>query len=260
MLAAPGVGISAVGRRFTQPPVQALIDIDLELEPGSFTAVVGASGSGKSTLLRLIGGLDDPTTGKIQIGDRSPGSVRVAKEVGFMAQQPALLPWRSALDNVALAQSINPRPDRVLADPGELLEMVGLGEFATAFPTSLSGGMQQRVALARTLAIGAPLWLMDEPFAALDELTRDQLADDLLAIWADLRPTVVWVTHHLAEATKLADRIVLLTPRPGTVADIIDVELTRPRDETHEGFQDVVRSARTVLHTAGGLTLTEAVG
>lgn len=247
-------------RVFPSPRVRALAGVDLALEPGSFTAVVGASGSGKSTLLRLIGGLDDPTAGQILVGGRTPEEVRIAKEIGFMAQRPALLPWRSVIDNVALAQSINPRPDRGLPPPGRLVEMVGLREFASAFPASLSGGMQQRAALARTLAIGAPLWLMDEPFAALDELTREVLADDLLAIWAELRPTVVWVTHHLAEAAKLADRIVLLTPSPGRIADIVDVGLTRPRDETGHEFQDVVRASRSVLRFVAGRAMDEAVG
>ena len=122
--------------------------------------------------------------------------------------------------------------------------MVGLGDFADAYPSTLSGGMQQRVALARTLAIGAGLWLMDEPFAALDEMTRETLADEVLDLWHRFRPTVVWVTHHLPEAVKLADRVVLLSPRPGTVTADIEVGLPRPRDETAIPFQTVVRQAR----------------
>jgi NitT/TauT family transport system ATP-binding protein len=125
--------------------------------------------------------------------------------------------------------------------------MVGLGDFAGAYPSTLSGGMQQRVSLARTLAIGAGVWLMDEPFAALDEMTRETLADEVLDLWHRFHPTVVWVTHHLPEAVKLADRVVLLSPRPGTVTADIAVDLPRPRDETEMPFQMVVRRARAIL-------------
>lgn len=164
-----------------------------------------------------------------------------------MAQRPALLPWRTVTDNVALAQSINPQSGRRVSPPAELLEMVGLSRSARSYPGELSGGMQQRVALARTLAIGAPLWLMDEPFSSLDELTRESLAGELLAIWQKFRPTVVWVTHHIPEAVALADRIVLLTPGPGTMAGVLDVDLARPRDTTSILFQDIVRRARDIL-------------
>jgi NitT/TauT family transport system ATP-binding protein len=238
--------------------VQALDGIDLRVAAGSFTAVVGASGSGKSTLLRLIGGLAGPTTGVISVGERTPDQVRAAKEIGWMAQQPALLPWRSVHDNVALAQSLNPQPDRQVLDVDVLLEMVGMGEFGASHPAALSGGMQQRVALARTLAIGAPLWLMDEPFSALDELTREALADDLLSIWQRFRTTVVWVTHHIPEAVKLADNVVLLTPRPGRVADIVEVDLPRPRDERSLAFQDLVGRARAILRVADASPLGAA--
>jgi NitT/TauT family transport system ATP-binding protein len=239
--------------------VEALEDIDLTLEAGSFTAVVGPSGSGKSTLLRLIGGLTEPTAGLISIGGRTPNQVRAAKEIGWMAQQPALLPWRTVRQNVALAQSLNPRPDRPVPGPDTLLAMVGMDEFGDARPGSLSGGMQQRVALARTLAIGASVWLMDEPFSALDELTRETLAEDLLGIWEQVGPTVVWVTHHIPEAVKLADTIVLLSPRPGRVADIMPVDVARPRDERSLAFQDVVGRARAVLRVADRSPL-EAAG
>lgn len=241
----PGVVIQNVTKTFEGK--LALYDIDLEMESGSFTAVVGASGSGKSTLLRLLGALDEPTTGQIRIGELDPEANRRAKKVGWMAQQPALLPWKTVEENVTLAQSINPHPERKIPGPRELVSMVGLEDRLDAFPYTLSGGMQQRVALARTLAVGAPLWLMDEPFAALDEMNRSRLAEDLLDIWRAIRPTVVWVTHHLVEAVKLADRIVLLTSGPGTVAGVIDVELDRPRDETSQEFQAVVRRARQIL-------------
>lgn len=241
----PGVALDGVSKTFGA--TSALVDIALTMESGSFTAVVGASGSGKSTLLRLLGGLDEPSTGTIEIGGRTPQENRRSKRVGWMAQQPALLPWKTVEQNVALAQSINPRPDRRIPGPRELIAMVGLSGQLDAYPYTLSGGMQQRVALARTLAVGAPLWLMDEPFAALDEMNRARLADDLLEIWRSIRPTVIWVTHHLSEAVKLADQIVLLTSGPGRVAGIVEVDVIRPRDETSAEFQEIVRRARDIL-------------
>jgi NitT/TauT family transport system ATP-binding protein len=242
--------IRGVSKAFGDPPVPALQGIDFVAEAGTFTAVVGASGSGKSTLLRIVAGMTEPDSGQVTMDGRSPDDLRRGKEVGWMAQRPALLPWRRVRDNVALAQSINPRPDRRLATPDELLEMVGLSDAADRYPHELSGGMQQRVALARTLSIGAPLWLMDEPFAALDELTRETLAEDLLAIWQRVRSTVLWVTHHIPEAVTLADHIVLLTPGPGRVAGVIDVDLARPRDPTSAPFQALVRQARRILRGA----------
>jgi NitT/TauT family transport system ATP-binding protein len=225
----------------------ALRNVDLAVPPGSFVAVVGESGCGKSTLLRTIAGLVAPTSGTVDVDGVSPDGFRRRKQVGWMAQRAALLPWRTALENVALAQQVNPRPGRPGPHPDALLEMVGLGDFAGAYPSTLSGGMQQRVSLARTLAIGAGVWLMDEPFAALDEMTRETLADEVLDLWHRFHPTVVWVTHHLPEAVKLADRVVLLSPRPGTVTADIAVDLPRPRDETEMPFQMVVRRARAIL-------------
>lgn len=241
----PGVVMHGVTKQFGDS--LALDGVDIRMDSGSFTAIVGASGSGKSTLLRLLGGLDEPTEGTIEIGGLSPDENRKAKKVGWMAQQPALLPWKTVEENVALAQSINPKPDRRIPGPLELVGMVGLGGKLNSYPYTLSGGMQQRVALARTLAVGAPLWLMDEPFAALDEMNRAKLADELLEIWRAIRPTVVWVTHHLSEAVKLADQIVLLTSGPGRVRGVIDVGLTRPREETSPEFQTVIRRARDLL-------------
>jgi NitT/TauT family transport system ATP-binding protein len=147
-----------------------------------------------------------------------------------------------------------------MATPEALLELVGLREFADALPSTLSGGMQQRVSLARTLAVGAPVWLMDEPFAALDELTRDALADEVTALWALGRPTVIWVTHHIGEAVKLADEIVVLTPSPGRVGARFPVDLEHPRDETSPAFQMVVRRARAFLRDVPGTPRIEAAG
>lgn len=244
------IEVSGLTKSFGDPPIPALLDVDLTAPPGSFTSVVGASGSGKSTLLRILGGLTEPTEGKVSIGGLSPDELRRRKAVGWMAQRTALLPWRSVIDNIALAQSINPQSGREMPEPMDLLATVGLTDVAGAYPGELSGGMQQRVALARTLAIGAPVWLMDEPFSSLDELTREALAVDLLEIWAAVQPTVVWVTHHIPEAVAMSDRIVLLTPRPGRVAGELEVDLPRPRDPTSVPFQELVREARSILALA----------
>lgn len=244
------IEVAGLTKTFGEPPVPALTNVDLVAPPASFTSVVGASGSGKSTLLRIIGGLIEPTGGRVEVGGLTPDELRRRKAVGWMAQRTALLPWRSVIDNIALAQSINSQPGRTVARPTELLATVGLADVAAAYPGELSGGMQQRVALARTLAIGAPVWLMDEPFSSLDELTRETLAADLLEIWASVQPTVVWVTHHIPEAVAMSDRIVLLTPRPGRVAGVLEVDLPRPRDPTSGPFQETVREARSILKLA----------
>jgi NitT/TauT family transport system ATP-binding protein len=234
-----------------QTRLVALQDINLAIQPGEFVSLVGQSGCGKSTLLRLVAGLLLPTQGEIHLADRPPQKMCAQKAIGWMAQQAALLPWRTVLENVQLPLQVNRQVNRQPASPEELLRLVGLTEFAHAYPATLSGGMQQRVALARTLAIGASVWLMDEPFAALDELTREALAGELLAIWQQLRPTVIWVTHHLNEAVRLSNRMILLSPRPGHIAGTISIDLPRPRDDTSSAFQAVVRQARQILKQAG---------
>jgi len=228
--------------------LDVLAGINLDIRPGEFVSLVGPSGCGKSTLLRLVAALDTPTSGQIWLDGQPPPALRARKEIGWMAQKPALLPWRTILDNVRLPQQINRQAGSQPSAPAEsLLEMMGLADFAAAYPHTLSGGMQQRAALARALATNAAVWLMDEPFSALDELTRQDLADELLAIWQKYRPTVLWVTHHVPEAVKLSDRLVLLTPRPARVSGILPVDLPRPRDDTSTAFQAIVRRARAIL-------------
>lgn len=246
-MTAPEIRFLSVAKQYQEPPITALQGLDLVADPGTVTSVIGVSGSGKSTLLRLAGGLDTPSHGRVLVGDRSPEELRRAKEIGWMSQNPALLPWRTALENVRLAQVINPRPKRNQLSPEDLLALVGLSDFSDAYPSTLSGGMQQRVSLARTLAVGAPIWLMDEPFASLDELTRADLTRDLMGIWGRFRPTVLWVTHSIVEAVTVADRVVLITPAPGKVADSFRVPIPRPRDETTAEFQMLVRRARNGL-------------
>ncbi|MBN1221458.1 MAG: ABC transporter ATP-binding protein [Anaerolineae bacterium] len=233
-------------------PLAALDNINLTIAPGEFISLVGPSGCGKSTLLRLVAGLQAPTTGQIRLAGQPPDGLRTRKQIGWMAQQPALLPWRTVLENVRLPLQVNRQARPAPTSPEELLAMVGLPEFARAYPATLSGGMQQRVALARVLAIGASLWLMDEPFAALDELTRETLAGELLTIWRQFRPTVIWVTHHLAEAVRLSDRVIILSPRPGHICGAIRISLPRPRDDTGPEFQAILREARRVMEVRSG--------
>lgn len=228
-------------------PLQALREVNLYVDDGEFVALIGPSGCGKSTLLRLLASLLHPTEGRIDMDGLSPDQMAATKRIGWMAQNPALLPWRTVRANIALAQRINPQPDRVTHSPDELLALVDLSDFAEAYPFTLSGGMQQRVALARSLALGAEVWLMDEPFASLDELTREELTVEVLTLWHTFRPTVLWVTHHIHEAVRLADRVLVMSPRPGRIHAEVPIPLPRPRDDTASEFQHLVRVLRDAL-------------
>jgi NitT/TauT family transport system ATP-binding protein len=224
------VRIDDVSRSFALKggTVTALDHVSVDAEVGSLLALIGPSGCGKSTLLRLLGGLDQPDSGTISIDASSPETLRRGGRVGVAFQDPALLPWRSVRTNIALPLQVLRRP----ADPsriGHLIELVGLGGFEDAVPAQLSGGMRQRVAIARALVTEPELLLLDEPFGALDEILRRQLNLELQRIWLERRPTTVLVTHSIDEAAFLADRIVVLSPRPGRVREIADVPFPRPR-------------------------------
>jgi NitT/TauT family transport system ATP-binding protein len=203
--------------------VTALGGVDLDVAPGEFVCLLGASGCGKSTILNLLAGLDRPTAGTVEVA----GGRRVA----LMFQDAALFPWLTARRNVELALRLAGVTDRRArrARAVELLETVHLGEALDRRPHELSGGMRQRVALARALAQGASVLLMDEPFGALDAMTRDLLHDELERVWTDQRPSVVFVTHNVREAVRLGDRVVLLASRPGRVVASYDIDLDRPR-------------------------------
>jgi len=254
------VALRGVAKTFNgkQAPLVALNPITLDVATGEFVCLIGPSGCGKSTLLRLIADQMAPTTGDVRLDDAPPGAARKAKHIAWMAQNPALLSWQTVLDNVRLPQRVNTAANRqngqparmatfAALDPTDLLRTVGLADFAQAYPGTLSGGMQQRAALARALATGAQLWLMDEPFAALDELTRETLADEVLRLWQTFRPTVLWVTHNIAEAARLADRVIVMSARPGTVKDIVAIVHPRPRDETAPETVAIIRRLRAVL-------------
>ncbi|MDC7787847.1 ABC transporter ATP-binding protein [Rhodoplanes sp. TEM] len=206
----------------------ALQKVDLDIRENEFIALVGPSGCGKSTLLKLITALIRPSRGKILLG----GTLldKPSRDVGIVFQQPVLMPWRSVLDNVLLpAEILGLDMKEARARAVELLDLVGLGGFENRYPGELSGGMQQRAAICRGLVHDPSVLLMDEPFAALDAMTREDLGFELLRIWERHRKTVVFVTHNIPEAILLADRVVAMSPRPGRIEKVIDVDLPRPR-------------------------------
>jgi NitT/TauT family transport system ATP-binding protein len=229
----------------------ALRQVDLEVAAGSFVSLIGPSGCGKSTLLRIVAGLVAPDAGRVSILGRSPEDACADKQIGLVPQSPALLPWRSVLDNVKLPLQVNAsvgpvRSGGPVLDPVALLGSVGLGAVLDRRPAQLSGGMQQRVAIARAFVFGAPILLMDEPFSALDELTRETLRLQLLELWQLHRKTVLFVTHSVAEAVTLSDRVVVMTPGPGRITADVEVDLPRPRGEGLELSDAFVRVEATV--------------
>lgn len=246
-----GVRLQGVGRTFRGSAgerIEALRAVDLELAPGRLVAFIGPSGCGKTTLLRIIGGLDHATAGAV----RFDGGERPAGAVGYGFQDARLLPWRSVLRNVALPHELAgmPRAEREKR-AADMIERVGLTDFADARPHTLSGGMQMRVALARALVTRPRLLLLDEPFGALDEITRTDLDDELRRLWRATPMTVILVTHSISEAIYLADRVVVLAPRPGRVIDDFEVDIPHdardPDVRTARRFVDLVARASTAL-------------
>jgi len=236
------ITIDKVHKRFGQGSAEivALNGIDLEIAAGQFVCLLGPSGCGKSTLLNAIAGFAPPSSGRVVVDGRAviaPGPDR-----GMVFQEYALFPWMTVADNVAFGLQVRRMPRTAIATRvDELLTLLGIAEFRDRFPKDLSGGMRQRVAIARVLAIDPPVMLMDEPFGALDALTRRSLQDELLRLWAKLGKTVVFVTHSIEEAIYLADRIVVLTYRPGTVKSDIVVGIPRPRDVADPQFNVLKR-------------------
>ena len=231
---APAISLAGVGMRYgdgTGQAVQALADVSLDIAPGEFISLIGPSGCGKTTLLRLIGDLMQPTGGTIRVQGKPPGDARRNREYGLVPQAPVLYDWRSVIQNVELPLEIMrvPGPERRQRAQA-LLDLVGLGEFQAHYPWQLSGGMQQRVSIARALSFRPAILLMDEPFGALDEMTRERLNGELLNIWRETGTTIVFVTHSIAEAVFLSTRVVVMSPRPGRIANVIPIDLPAARD------------------------------
>jgi len=219
--------------------VAALHGIDLVVEPGEFISLIGPSGCGKSTMLRLVGDLLRPTAGRVTVNGKEPEQARLDRDYGMVFQQATLLDWRKIAANVGLPLEIMDmaKPQRQ-ARVAEMLELVQLEQFADSYPWQLSGGMQQRVAIARALAFEPSILLMDEPFGALDEMTRERMQMELLRIWRETNTTIVFVTHSIPEAVFLSTRVVVMSPRPGRITEIIDIDLPQPRlFETREDSQ-----------------------
>jgi NitT/TauT family transport system ATP-binding protein len=205
-------------------PVYALEGINLTVNDGDFVSFIGPSGCGKTTLLRVIADLEQATAGTISVNGMSPAQARMARAYGYVFQAPALYPWRTVEKNVALPLEIMGKADAA-SRVKRNLELVNLGGFEKKFPWQLSGGMQQRVSIARALAVEPKLLLMDEPFGALDEIVRDKLNQQLLELWAATKKTVVFVTHSIPEAVFLSSKIVVMSPRPGRIIDVIETNL-----------------------------------
>ncbi|QGG94887.1 ABC transporter ATP-binding protein [Actinomarinicola tropica] len=250
---AEGIHLSGVSKGFGRrgQRVEALRGIDLEVAEGELVSLIGPSGCGKTTLLRVIGGLLEADAGVVRVGTLPPDEARRRKHFGFVPQVPALLPWRDVLGNVELLGEVNRRHGTApRLDARTLLAQVGLTGFEHAHPRELSGGMQQRVALARAMALCAPVLLMDEPLAALDEITRADMRHLVLDVWERSGATCVFVTHSIEEAVLLSDRVVVMAPRPGHITAIEPIDLPRPRPrgvEDEPRFHEHVRRIRQAL-------------
>jgi len=231
--------------------VSAVEDVGFSVAQNEFVALIGPSGCGKTTLLKLVSGLLEPSGGAVTVYGSRAADARRKRLCGLVFQEPALLPWRTVEANIRLVAEIVGRR----ADVQGLVDLVGLNGFERNFPHELSGGMQQRVGLCRALAFDPPILLMDEPFAALDLLTRETLSTELLRIWETRRKTVLFVTHSISEAVLLADRVVVLSPRPSRIVDIVTVDLPRPRSakvEDSQAFSDLVQNLKASLRKTQG--------
>ncbi|MFO1087799.1 MAG: ABC transporter ATP-binding protein [Reyranellaceae bacterium] len=246
---AEAVRCERVSVRFTteRGTVTALENVDLSIARGSFLTLLGPSGCGKSTLLRVMADLIEPTGGKITLLGDVPTTARLNREIGFVFQDAALLPWRNVLDNVTLPLQVGGGKALPGArSPRELIDLVGLAGWEGALPHELSGGMRQRVAIARALVSGPRLLLMDEPFGALDEITRDRLNEELLQVWESTGTTIVFVTHSIYEAAFLGQQVLLLAARPGRVRELVPVTLPNPRRLAMRETQEFVALAGTL--------------
>jgi NitT/TauT family transport system ATP-binding protein len=250
-MSAAAVSIAGVSKQFKGGTI-ALEDIGLDIAPGEFVSLIGPSGCGKSTLLRVIGDLIAPSEGKVVVNGKPAHQARLDRDYGIVFQDAVLYDWRTVAKNIALPLELGGwdkgrRRERV----AEMLGLVELDGFGDHYPWQLSGGMQQRVSIARALSFSPALLLMDEPFGALDEMTRERLNAELLRIWADTQSTIVFVTHSIAEAVFLSTRVVVMSPRPGRISTVIEIDLPQPRTAaTREEprFFELVTAVREALH------------
>jgi NitT/TauT family transport system ATP-binding protein len=255
------VELKAVSKEFAQGQVRALEDIDLEIRPREFISLIGPSGCGKSTLLRIVGDLIQPSGGDVVVNGKSAHQARLDRDYGIVFQDAVLFDWRTVEKNIGLPLEIlgwdrRKRGERV----EELVDLVELKGFEKHHPWQLSGGMQQRVSIARALSFSPPLLLMDEPFGALDEMTRERLNLELLRIWEQSGSTVIFVTHSISEAVFLSTRVVVMSARPGRIVGVVYVDLPQPRTiETREDpfFADLIREVRRLLREGGGFEAEE---
>ncbi len=235
--------------------VLALRDVSLAVRPGEFLSIIGPSGCGKSTLLKLIGDLLQPSAGHISIDGHTPSAARQARECAIVFQSPTLMEWRDIEHNIELPLEIVGIPSAERhARASQLLDLIRLRDFAARYPRELSSGMQQQVAIARALAYRPSILLMDEPFGALDEMTRERLGRELLDLWERTRVTILFVTHSVSEAVMLSDRVAVFSPRPGHIERVIPIDLPRPRAvELREAarYIELVREVRGALHLNG---------
>jgi NitT/TauT family transport system ATP-binding protein len=256
MTEAAAVSLRKLGKTFASGDVVALQEIDLEIQPREFISLIGPSGCGKSTLLRIIGDLIQPSSGEVVVNGKTAHSARRDRDYGIVFQDAVLYDWRNVARNISLPLELagwdrGRRDARVR----EMLELVELTGFEKRHPWQLSGGMQQRVSIARALSFEPALLLMDEPFGALDEMTRERLNAELLRIWQETGSTIVFVTHSIAEAVFLSTRVVVMSPRPGRITEIVAVDLPQPRTNlTREDprFFELVTQVREALHGGSG--------
>ena len=258
------VSLKEVSKEFGPGGVRALHGIALEIAEGEFVSLIGPSGCGKSTLLRIIGDLIQPSSGDVVVNGKSAHEARVDRDYGIVFQDPVLFDWRTVAKNIGLPLEMmgwdrRRRSERVK----QLVDLVELTGFEGHHPWQLSGGMQQRVSIARALSFDPPLLLMDEPFGALDEMTRERLNLELLRIWEASGSTVVFVTHSISEAVFLSTRVVVMSARPGRIVGVVDVDLPQPRtSETREEprFAELIREVRRLLRRGGGFDVEEPSG
>jgi NitT/TauT family transport system ATP-binding protein len=233
--------------------VEALVDIDLAVTAGEFVSLIGPSGCGKSTLLRIIGDLISPTTGSVTVNGKPAPRARLDRDYGMVFQAPVLFDWRTVQGNVELPLEVShmPRAERTKR-AADNLRLVELSDFAGHYPWQLSGGMQQRVAIARALAVDPAILLMDEPFGALDEMTRERMNLELLKIWQRTGTTIIFVTHSIAEAVFLSTRVVVMSPRPGRISAVVDIDLPRERTNDTREMEQYFRLVTTVREALRG--------